>query len=102
VRLLLVEDERKVASFIARSLRENSYTVDVVESGEKALGLVDQAKYDLILLDIRLPNLSGIEVCREIRDASTPAFARSLAVAFIKAGRNFMLRILSWTGLAES
>lgn len=83
MRFLLVEDERKVASFIARSLRENSYAVDVADSGEKALGLVTQATYDLILLDIRLPNLSGVEVCREIRDAGieTPVLmltARSL------------------------
>ncbi|HXQ27559.1 MAG TPA: response regulator transcription factor [Candidatus Acidoferrales bacterium] len=69
MRLLLVEDERKVASFIARSLRENSYTVDVAESGEKALGLVARLNYDLVLLDIRLPKLSGVEVCREIREA---------------------------------
>lgn len=69
MRLLLVEDERKVASFIARSLRENSYTVDVAESGEKALGLVTRLNYDLVLLDIRLPRLSGVEVCREIREA---------------------------------
>jgi DNA-binding response OmpR family regulator len=83
VRLLLVEDERKVASFIARSLRENSYTVDVAESGEKALGLVTRLNYDLVLLDIRLPRLSGVEVCREIREAGleTPVLmltARSL------------------------
>jgi DNA-binding response OmpR family regulator len=69
VRLLLVEDERKVASFIARSLRENSYTVDVADDGEKGLDLATRLSYDLILLDLRLPKLSGIEVCREIRDA---------------------------------
>ncbi|HKV04824.1 MAG TPA: response regulator transcription factor [Candidatus Acidoferrales bacterium] len=69
MRLLLVEDERKVASFIARSLRENSYTVDVAESGEKALSLVSRSNYDLVLLDVRLPKLSGVEVCREIREA---------------------------------
>lgn len=83
MRLLLVEDERKVASFIARSLRENSYTVDVAETGEKALELVTSTAYDLILLDVRLPKLSGVEVCREIRDAhiETPVLmltARSL------------------------
>lgn len=83
VRLLLVEDERKVASFVARSLRENSYTVDVAESGEKALDLVTRLNYDLVLLDIRLPRLSGVEVCREIREAGleTPVLmltARSL------------------------
>ena len=65
MRLLLVEDEKKVASFIARSLRENLYTVDVAETGEKALDLVGAANYDLVLLDVRLPKLSGIDVCRE-------------------------------------
>lgn len=69
MRLLLVEDEKKVASFVGRSLRENQYVVDMAESGEKALEMVSQETYDLILLDIRLPNLSGVEVCREIRRA---------------------------------
>jgi DNA-binding response OmpR family regulator len=66
--LLLVEDERKVASFIARSLREKAYTVDVVETGEKALELVPRVTYDAILLDIRLPTITGIQVCRELRE----------------------------------
>jgi DNA-binding response OmpR family regulator len=83
MRLLLVEDERKVASFIARSLRENSYSVDVAETGEKALDLASRLNYDLVLLDIRLPKLSGVEVCREMRHAGieTPVLmltARSL------------------------
>ncbi len=69
MRLLLVEDERKVASFLARSLRENSYTVDVAETGEKALALIARSNYDLVLLDLRLPKLSGVEVCREIRES---------------------------------
>jgi two-component system copper resistance phosphate regulon response regulator CusR len=67
MRILLVEDERKVASFIARALRENSYAVDVAETGEKALKLGTDVTYDGILLDVRLPGLSGIEVCRELR-----------------------------------
>jgi DNA-binding response OmpR family regulator len=83
MRLLLVEDERKVASFIARALRENSYSVDVAETGEKALDLVSRLNYDLVLLDIRLPKLSGVQVCREIRESGieTPVLmltARSL------------------------
>ncbi|MGH9736980.1 MAG: response regulator transcription factor [Candidatus Acidiferrales bacterium] len=83
MRLLLVEDEKKVASFVARSLRENQIEVDLTETGEKALELVFGTTYDLILLDIRLPNLSGMEVCRQIRDAGigTPVLmltARSL------------------------
>jgi DNA-binding response OmpR family regulator len=83
VRLLLVEDERKVASFIARSLRESLYSVDVAETGEKALDLVGRVKYDLVLLDVRLPRISGLEVCKEIRSGGieTPVLmltARSL------------------------
>jgi two-component system, OmpR family, copper resistance phosphate regulon response regulator CusR len=67
MRILLVEDERKVASFVARALRENAYAVDVAESGEKALELAGDFVYDGILLDVRLPGLSGIEVCRRLR-----------------------------------
>jgi DNA-binding response OmpR family regulator len=67
MRILLIEDERKVASFIARALRENSYAVDVAETGEKALQLGTDVTYDAILLDVRLPGLSGIQVCRELR-----------------------------------
>ncbi|HEV2176026.1 MAG TPA: response regulator transcription factor [Terriglobia bacterium] len=71
MRLLLVEDERRVASFIARALRENSYAVDVAETGEKALELATDVGYDAILLDVRLPGLSGIEVCRRLRQQRT-------------------------------
>ena len=67
MRILLVEDERKVASFIARALRENTYAVDVAETGEKALEFATDVHYDAILLDVRLPGMSGIEVCRELR-----------------------------------
>jgi DNA-binding response OmpR family regulator len=67
MRVLVVEDERKVASFVARALRENAYAVDVAESGEKALELAFDYSYDVILLDVRLPGMSGIEVCRALR-----------------------------------
>ncbi len=69
MRILLVEDEHKVASFIARSLRENANAVDVAETGERALELASENSYGLILLDVRLPGLNGIEVCRELRQA---------------------------------
>src|SRR5260370_9638076 len=73
MRILLVEDERKVASFIARALRENTYAVDVAESGHKALELGADVSYDAILLDVRLPDLSGLEVCRELRQRGIEA-----------------------------
>src|SRR5262252_861882 len=69
MRILLVEDERRVASVVTRALRESAYTVDLAETGEKALELARQTPYDSILLDVRLPGVSGIEVCRELRDA---------------------------------
>jgi two-component system, OmpR family, copper resistance phosphate regulon response regulator CusR len=83
MRILLVEDERRVASFVSRALRENSYAVDLAETGEKAIAMATRTAYDGILLDIRLPGLSGIQVCRELRDAKidTPILmltARSL------------------------
>jgi len=73
MRVLLVEDERKVASFIARALRENSYAVDVAETGEKALEEATDITYDAILLDVRLPGMSGLEVCRELRQQGIEA-----------------------------
>ena len=69
MRILVVEDERRVANFICRALRENSYDVDVAETGEKALRWQDGRHIDSILLDVRLPGLSGIQVCRELRDS---------------------------------
>jgi DNA-binding response OmpR family regulator len=67
MRILVIEDERKVASFLARALRENAYAVDVAETGEQGLELAEENPYDVILLDIRLPGMSGIEVCRDLR-----------------------------------
>jgi DNA-binding response OmpR family regulator len=66
-RILVVEDERRVAGFIARTLRENAYAVDVADTGEKALELSKHMSYDAILLDVRLPGISGVEVYRELR-----------------------------------
>lgn len=73
MRILLVEDERRVASFIARALRENAYAVDVADTGERGLQLGKNVDYDAILLDVRLPGISGIEVCRELRQRGIAA-----------------------------
>jgi len=71
--LLLVEDERKVASFIARSLKETGHTVDVADTGEKGLEMAGRVSFDAILLDIRLPGMNGIQVCRELRESKIEA-----------------------------
>ncbi len=62
-----MEDQRKVANFVARALRENAYAVDLAESGEAALQMMQDATYDVMLLDVRLPGMSGIEVCQKLR-----------------------------------
>src|SRR5215813_2156197 len=70
MRILVVEDERRVSNFVMRALKENAYEVDLAETGEKAIELGIQNSYDTILLDIRLPGLNGIQVCRELRAAN--------------------------------
>jgi len=67
VRLLIVEDEHRIAAFLKRGLVEEGYAVDVAYNGEEALDYSDTAEYDLIVLDVLLPRLSGIEVCRTLR-----------------------------------
>jgi DNA-binding response OmpR family regulator len=68
MRVLVVEDERKVASFVARSLREKACAVDVATTGRQAIEAVGAAEYDMILLDLRLPDMDGLDVCRRLRD----------------------------------
>lgn len=68
MRVLLVEDEGRIADFVARGLSEHGYAVDVATDGEEALSWTDTAPFDLIVLDVMLPKLSGIAVCRTLRD----------------------------------
>ena len=72
VRILLVEDEHKVASFIRSALEEQSYAVDVSHDGEEGYYLAESTDYDLVILDIMLPRLDGFQVLRQLR-ARRPA-----------------------------
>lgn len=74
MRVLVVEDEERIARFLKKGLEEESYAVDVVGDGSSALDWVAGASYDLILLDVMLPGLTGFEVCRLLRQrgVSTP------------------------------
>ncbi|HQU83770.1 MAG TPA: response regulator transcription factor [Pyrinomonadaceae bacterium] len=67
MRVLLAEDDVRIANFISKGLRENSYAVDVVNNGEEALYQVSISDYDLIILDVMMPLKDGFEVCRELR-----------------------------------
>jgi len=67
MRILLVEDERKLSSVIKRGLKEVHYAVDLAENGNDALFMAESNPYDLIILDIMLPGKDGIAVCRQLR-----------------------------------
>ncbi|MFA5515909.1 MAG: response regulator transcription factor [Desulfuromonadales bacterium] len=73
-RILVVEDEKKVASFIKRGLEEEEFTVDVAYDGEEGLYMGETNPYDLILMDLMLPKMDGLAVIRELRkkDVHTP------------------------------
>jgi len=67
MRILVVEDEEKVAAFIKRGLEQSSYSVDVAGSGEAALDLLAVHSYDTVVLDVMLPGISGLDVVRKLR-----------------------------------
>jgi two-component system OmpR family response regulator len=69
MRVLLVEDEHRMASLVHRSLGRVGMACDVASDGEEALRLAAAYDYDAIVLDVMLPGLSGFEVCRRLRDA---------------------------------
>jgi heavy metal response regulator len=67
MRILVVEDEQRIAAFIKRGLEEESYAVDVAYDGEEALDWAAVVDYDLIVLDVLMPKKDGLQVCRELR-----------------------------------
>ena len=67
MRILIVEDEKKVAGFIKKGLEEETYAVDVACDGEEGLHLGSEGQYDLIILDIMLPKINGLEILSQLR-----------------------------------
>jgi DNA-binding response OmpR family regulator len=67
MRLLLVEDDSRIARLVAKGLREEAYAVDIATTGEDALYQADINTYDLIVLDVMIPSPDGFEVCRRLR-----------------------------------
>jgi len=68
MRVLVVEDEPVIADFIVRGLTEQGYAVDLARDGAAALELADPGSFDVILLDIMLPKVDGLTVCRRLRE----------------------------------
>jgi DNA-binding response OmpR family regulator len=67
MRILVVEDERRLCGIIKRGLLEEGYAVDVAYDGEEGEYMAESAPYDLILLDIMLPKKNGVEICHALR-----------------------------------
>ncbi len=68
MRILVVEDNKKVAGFIKKGLKEENYAVDIAEDGDKGKLLAETNNYDIIILDIMLPKKDGLTVLKELRE----------------------------------
>ena len=72
MRILVVEDDKKVASFLEQGLREDGYSVDVAHDGVDGALMAHVHDYDLLILDVMLPGKTGIDILREMRRENTP------------------------------
>jgi len=73
LRILVVEDDARIADPVAAALRDQHHTVDIAPEGETGLELCDTVEYDMVVLDLMLPGLSGIDVCRTMRKRGSRA-----------------------------
>jgi DNA-binding response OmpR family regulator len=69
VRILVVEDEPAAAAVLAKGLREFTYAVDIADNGDDALEQIGVNDYDLVILDVMLPGINGLDLCRQLREA---------------------------------
>ncbi len=70
MRILIVEDDKKLSAFLQKGFREEQFAVDICRNGTEAVYYIEVNDYDLIILDIMLPGKDGIAVCKEIREKS--------------------------------
>ena len=70
MRILIVEDEVKMAALLKRGLQEEGYAVDLTQTAEEALWMGTENPYDAILLDVMLPDGDGFDICRKLRAAN--------------------------------
>ncbi len=79
-KILLVEDEPALREFYARLLKDNGYAVESVEDGEKAFEHIKSEAFDLVLLDMVLPVMSGLDVLRKMKSLKTASVASSTII----------------------
>ncbi len=92
MKILVIEDDRTVGQYVTRGLDEHGYHADLVDDGMEGLRLASGGRYDLIVLDLRLPGMTGLEVLRTLRDRGTtvPVLVLTAQDALdfkVKAGR---------------
>src|SRR5579862_5300013 len=68
MRILVVEDEKRIADFLSRGLESAGYAVDVANAGSHAIEMVHTTEYDLVILDLGLPDMDGLTVLQKIRN----------------------------------
>lgn len=96
MKILIVEDEKGISDFLKQGLEEESYHVSVSETGNEGLKMALTGSFDLLLLDWMLPELSGLEICKEFRekDTTTPIIFLTAkdtleeTISGLKAGAN--------------
>lgn len=72
MRVLVVEDEERLARVVRRVLEQEGYQVDVAGDGASAVSLAQQSRYDVMVLDVLLPVMDGFQVCRVLRESGNP------------------------------
>ena len=88
--ILVVEDEKSIADFVRRGLVLTGYEVDVAYDGEAALSLARERMPDLVILDLMLPGIDGVEICRRLRAAS------DVPVIVLTARDSVAIRCRAW------
>ncbi|MXO48361.1 response regulator [Erythrobacter vulgaris] len=89
-RILLAEDDEAMRTYLERALNQAGYDVDAVDRGTEAIPLLENAEYDLLLSDIVMPEMDGIELaqrCNEISPATKVMFITGFAAVTLKASR---------------
>ncbi|PIR63022.1 MAG: DNA-binding response regulator [Candidatus Pacebacteria bacterium CG10_big_fil_rev_8_21_14_0_10_42_12] len=71
MQILIVENEEKIANLLRKGLLEEKYTVDIAVDGDEALEKIEINEYDLVILDLMIPKVSGENVCRTVRKSNT-------------------------------
>lgn len=69
MRILLIEDEKRLSHYVKKGLSESGFAVDTAYDGEEGLYMAKEEAYDVVILDVMLPKLSGVEVCKKLRES---------------------------------